>query len=255
MGDRTLFERLLGKRKWLERTRKYAFILCPPYCGSTLLSQILASSKNVSINNPHGTCEGQTLPEVRDHLFVENRWDENLQIDWTFVKQAWESHWDSKKSIFLEKSPPNILRARQLKANFEPAFFFLMWRNPYAHCESQIRRNGNSPQGAAGFAIRCLNLQRRNIEQLDNILPISYEELTTNPTSFVQQANSFLPQLGRLRITGSFNIHNMLERQLAIQNMNREKIAALSSRERQEINAVFNDNLNTLEYFGYRLID
>ena len=73
---------------------KFAFVLCPPYCGSTLLTQILASSKNVSINNANGTCEGQTLPQVRDLMFVEDRWDENLVIDWSHVKQIWEQHWD-----------------------------------------------------------------------------------------------------------------------------------------------------------------
>ena len=244
--------------RWLSRgpvQQRYAFILCPPYCGSTLMSQILASSKNVSINNPEGTCEGQTLPQVREHLFVENRWDENLQIDWPLVKRVWETHWDTKKPVLLEKSPPNILRAKQIEAHFEPAFFFAMWRNPYAHCESQIRRNRNSPREAAGFAVRCLNLQRRNIEQLDQLLPISYEQLTNDPDSFVQLANSYLPQLGSMRIKGSFNIHNMLGRELDIQNLNREKIAALSIQELTEINSVLRDNLDTLDYFDYGLIN
>ena len=135
---RSFSSRLLSRGRVQQR---YAFILCPPYCGSTLMSQILASSKNVSINNPEGTCEGQTPPQVREHLFVENRWDENLQIDWPLVKRVWETHWDTKKPVLLEKSPPNILRAKQIEAHFEPAFFFAMWRNPVSYTHLTLPTN------------------------------------------------------------------------------------------------------------------
>ena len=242
-----------GKRAQIES--KYAFILCPPYCGSTLMSHILASSENVSINNPQGTREGQTLPEVRDHLFVKDRWNEDLQIDWKMVKRVWEKYWDLSRPILLEKSPPNILRANQIASHFQPAYFFAAWRNPYAHCESQIRRNGSNPKQAADFAIRCLQIQRRNIEQLDNVLPISYEELTADPASFVQQANRLLPELGDLRVTGQFNVHNMLDQPLDIKNLNCEKIALLGNRQRREINAVFGKHRSIFDYFGYRLLD
>ena len=242
-------------RKRVRQEHKYAFILCPPYCGSTLLSQILASSKNVSINNPQGTCEGQTLPEVRDHLFVANRWDSKLPVDWPMVKQVWHHYWDPKRPIFLEKSPPNILRADQIESHFQPAYFFVMWRNPYAHCESQIRRNGNQPGDAAGFAIRCLEIQRQNIRKLRNVLPVSYEELTAEPSRFVRQANEFLPELGKLRVSGDFNVHNHLDEKLGIRDLNQEKIALLSETERHEINSVFSQSTATLDYFGYRFMD
>ena len=246
---------LLGRGQRHRPRTKYVFILCPPYCGSTLLSQILASSPNVSINNSEGTCEGQTLPEVRDQMFVDNRWDPELKINWPSVKQVWQRHWDLRKPILLEKSPPNILRPGQIMEHFEPVYFFAMWRNPYAHCESQIRRNGNSPRQAAGFAIRCLKIQRRNIEQLGNLLPISYEELTAGPERFARQAIEFLPDLNKLKTTGCFKIHNKSGEDLAIQNLNEEKIDALSYPERQEINGVFRDNRDTLDYFEYRVVD
>ena len=250
-----LKERFLRFRNPSQIKRKYAFILCPPYCGSTLLSQILASSKNVSINNAQGTCEGQTLPEVRDHLFVENRWNEELKIDWPHVKRSWEKHWDPSKPVLLEKSPPNLLRPDQISNHFSPAYFFAMWRNPYAQCESQIRRDGTSAKDAAGFSIRCLKFQRRNIEQLDYLLPISYEALTADPASFVEQANQFLPELGRLRVKGNFKVHNISQQDARITDMNREKIALLSKQQRTEINSILAAHISTLEYFGYELLD
>jgi stage III sporulation protein SpoIIIAA len=41
----------------------YLFILSPPFCGSTLLNEIISSSDNVSVNHTFGTREGQTLPK------------------------------------------------------------------------------------------------------------------------------------------------------------------------------------------------
>ena len=48
---------------------KFLFILSPPYCGSTLLNDIISTSKNVSSNNYLNTREGQTLPEVKQFMF------------------------------------------------------------------------------------------------------------------------------------------------------------------------------------------
>ena len=48
---------------------KYLFILAPPYCGSTLLNEIISTSPFVSVNNLHGRREGQQLPTVRKIMF------------------------------------------------------------------------------------------------------------------------------------------------------------------------------------------
>ena len=59
-----------------KKEHKYLFILSPPFSGSTLLNQIISSSKNVSCNNNIGTREGQTLPGVKKIMFDKKRWDE-----------------------------------------------------------------------------------------------------------------------------------------------------------------------------------
>ena len=46
------------------KSPKFLFILSPPYCGSTMLNQLISSSNNVSCNNNLGTREGQLLPGV-----------------------------------------------------------------------------------------------------------------------------------------------------------------------------------------------
>ena len=44
-----------------KNNHKFLFILSPPYCGSTLLTELISSSGSVSVNNPFGTKEGQKL--------------------------------------------------------------------------------------------------------------------------------------------------------------------------------------------------
>ena len=57
----------------------------PPYCGSTLLNQILSTSNNLSCNNPLGNREGMLLPEVR-HIMLYNRWDNDSFYPWEKIK-------------------------------------------------------------------------------------------------------------------------------------------------------------------------
>ena len=69
-------QKLVLKYLFLKKTEvKFLFILSPPYCGSTLLNQLLSTSKNVSCNNNLGTREGQLLPGVREFMFQKDRWN------------------------------------------------------------------------------------------------------------------------------------------------------------------------------------
>ncbi len=245
----------IRKRNMLALQHRFLFILSPPYCGSTLLSRILGTSKRVSVNNEVGTREGQTLPCVRDVMFVDRRWDESYIIDWDFVKQAWLKHWDLQKPVLLDKSPPNILRAGEIEQVFRPASFFVLVRNPYAHCESLIRRNRDLPEQAAGFAIRCLNWQRRNMHQLANVRLVKYESLTENPQKFAANATEFVTDLGHLTTDGVFEVHNYQDQHLQITNLNHQNISRLKPREIERINSVFSRHIELLDWFAYRLLE
>jgi hypothetical protein len=45
---------------------------------------------------------------------------------------AWEPYWDTSKAVLLEKSPPNLLRMRFLRALFPGARFVMVIRHPIA---------------------------------------------------------------------------------------------------------------------------
>lgn len=235
---------------------KFLFILSPPYCGSTLLNEIICTSSKVSVNNAQGTREGQGLPSVRQIMFDhDRRWDESLDFDWELIKSEWMKYWDLSAPILLEKSPPNIIRASSIQKNFKPSFFIILYRNPYALVESLMRREKRTPLNAAEFAIRCLEYQKRNIESLNNFIRLSYEELTCDPCSAKNRIKQFLPELSDIDIRKDFSAHNFKNEKLKIVNLNIEKIGKLTLNDMSQINAVFRLNQDTISFFHYEVLE
>jgi hypothetical protein len=110
---------------------KFLFILSPPFCGSTLLNEIISLSDAVSVNHRKGTREGQKLPIIREITFDDPRkWDPSYEYNWAFIKKEWMKYWDTTKPVLLEKSPPNIVRPMQIVDNFQPAYFIIFLSQP-----------------------------------------------------------------------------------------------------------------------------
>ncbi|WP_019038861.1 sulfotransferase [Psychroflexus tropicus] len=238
------------------KKHQFLFILSPPFCGSTLLNEIISSSKIVSVNNKFGTREGQKLPTVRNIMFDGiNRWDESLTFDWDYIKKEWIKYWDLSKPILLEKSPPNIKYAKILEEKFENSHFIIFYRNPYAHCESLMRRSKMGVKDAAEFSIKCLKYQKRNIIGLKQKTIISYEELTNETNKIKNRIDNIYPKTNLdVEIHNEFNAHNFFKKSLAIQDLNNLKINKLTVEEIVEINAVFQKEAGLISFFGYNII-
>ena len=233
----------------------YLFILSPPFSGSTLLNEIISSSNNVSCNNNIGLREGQHLPETKDILFSPDRWEPNKIIDWSEIHEIWRAYWDNSKSVFLEKSPPNICRAKKIEDEFSDAKFICLVRNPYAQVEGKMRRFNTGAKEAAELSIQYLNYQKENIEHLQKFLLISYEELTENTNQTKKNIISFIPELSDINTELKFNAHNLrTEKNMTITNLNLEKIAKIKKKDLEIINKVFNKEEELLNYFNYQII-
>ena len=246
---RNLLKGLFSKQK----NNKYLFILSPPYCGSTILHEVLSTSNNVSVNNKLGAREGQTLPGVALHMYndLHVRWDKSKRLPWKTIKTQWEKYCDKSKVVLLEKSPPNIIRATEIEKEFSPAYFLCITRNPYAFCESVIRKNNISAEDAALFVIKCLKYQRSNIDNLKNVLYFSYENFTNNTEKIKQEIIDFLPEISDIQTSGKFNAHNYFAKKSEIINYNASSIARLKRSELNKINSVFDKNKNLLKSFNY----
>lgn len=254
---RTVMVKHFFKRLFQEEVDNiYLFILSPPYCGSTLINELISTSSKVSTNNDKYTREGQRLPKVESVMFGADRWDDDTRYDWEFIKREWKKYWDVTKPILLEKSPPNIIRAEEIAKHFSPVYFLCFNRNPYAHCESLMRRSKNlaRPEDAAEFAVRCLYYQQKNLKVLDNVLHISYEELSEFPEETTKKIEAFVPGLEQINPHQEFYAHNYKAKKMKITNLNDEKIRMLSQEELERINSVFVQHQLILNFFHYELL-
>jgi hypothetical protein len=156
----------------------------------------------------------------------------------------------------VEKSPPNLLRATEIAEHFDPSYFLIMVRNPYAHCEGLMRRNKDNARHAALFAVRCLRQQMKNAKELKDTLCLTYEELARNPAATAKKIEAFLPQLGELNYAQTFSLNSIdgvVQR--GIVDLNQKKMRLLSVRDLKTINSVLEKNADVMDYWGYESIE
>lgn len=199
--------------------------------------------------------EGQRLPTLT-HTMFENvgRWDPSATFDWSYIKKEWRKYWDITQPILVEKSPPNIVRVPSILATFPNSYLIILVRNPYAQCESLIRKSNYNPRSAAEFSILCLQYQKQNIELSNQSLLISYEDLTSFPEKSTNKILAFMPALGQLNFGRKFKAHNFQHKKLKITNLNAQKIEKLNLKQIEQMNEVFENNKALLNYFNYHLI-
>lgn len=234
---------------------EYLFLLSPPFSGSTLLNEILSSSKNVSCNNNIGLREGQHLPKVNRILFTDDRWNPEKKIDWNQIHCIWKKYWDTSKPVLLEKSPPNICRALNIEKEFSPSKFICLVRNPYAQAEGNMRRYNRSAKESAELAIKYLSFQKDNMEKLNNICLISYEKLTENTEYVKNKLINFLPKISDINFEKHYKAHNFRKiKKLAITNLNDEKINNLNTSDVKVMTSIFEKQSEILQFFNYKLL-
>lgn len=234
---------------------QYLFVLSPPYCGSTLLNELLSSSPNISSSNIFGTREGLGLREVRKLINYRQHWNDDYPFQWEKIKKEWLKYWDHSKAIFLDKSQPALIRATAIEVVFEPCFFIALVRDPSALCESYMRRDKMSSQEAADYTIRCLKAQYNNCQQLKNVLILKYEDLVNDTPTSIQHMIDFLPSIERIPIKASFKAHNFKNKAMPIVNLNKEKVDRLSSKDKKIIFDSLQAHQSLLSFLGYHNLE
>ena len=241
---------------------KFVFVLAPPYSGSTVLFRLIETSENVSALPG----EGQFLPEVRDVMRLDP-WGAGHSLPWDAIREVWEKYWDSSKPLLLEKSPPNLIRAQKIEAAFEPAYFIVMMREPYAHIEGLARRSSVPPLDlpknagraqaiarAAEVWLHFAKTQKITIAERENITWLTYERLTQAPADIAAQLREFLPELGALDTSARFGVHSIEgTKARGIEDLNAPKRRLLTRADFEIINGVLAGHEDLLSYFGYEM--
>ena len=246
---------LLFKNIFLsKKNHKFLFILSPPYSGSTLLTQIISTSKKISCNNYIATMEGQLLPELRNHMFNKDRWDKSNFYDWSKIKSVWMKYWDQSKPVLMDKTTTNIMRFDEIKKEFDNTYAICLIRNPYAVIEGIMRRNSKSIEFATKFCIKTLQYQKYNIENNKNLTWITYSELCNNQDLVKKKIKSILPEIDDLNFNKFFRAHNFKNKSLKITNLNDEKISKLKKEDILKINKYLTKEKELLNFFHFQII-
>lgn len=223
--------------------RKYVFVLCPPFQGSTPLFCLLNSSKNIStFIDKVDLGEGQDLFEKEMKDYIKNRWNPDYNINMDLFSKIYHSNWDLTKKILADKSPPHICRAKKIEEEFSKfgeVYFVVSIRNPYS-------TNGYS----ASEWIKYAKYQKYNIENLKNVIVTNYEELCNNTDKFIEKIKNKIPELNDIKnIDTETNWTWGNDRSMKINNKNVNRILNMEIK-----NKILKNEQELLNYFGYSLI-
>lgn len=93
--------------------------------------------------------------------------------------------------------------------------------------------------------------QKFNLETLNNVMQVSYEEFAQEPIATKHKVLKFCPELESLDITGKLEVKDRVSH---ISNFNQEQIEEFKKEDIQAISDVLRSRLDLLDYFGYELI-
>jgi hypothetical protein len=223
--------------------RKFIFVMCPPFQGSTVIVNLLNSSSNVSTfldckKTSRG--EGQWLYKYHgDVNYENNRWNPKYKLDMNMVNKVFNTYLDKNKQIWVEKSPPNICRAKQFQDYFSKlgeVYFIISIRNPY------------SASNNAEEWVKYANFQKKNIETLKNRIYVTYEECCKNLDKVILKFTNRIPGLGTIYNNSITSIDN--ERCTKIHTNKVDRIL-----DKEKKNKILKKNLHIVKYFNYTIID
>lgn len=231
---------------------RYIFVFSPNNSGTTALCQYIETQTDGYLPK-FGNNEGHRIPEVRD-LIGPRPWDPSTSIDWHSVKLAWDKRCImAGKDLFIEGSPPNLLRHDEIREVFgEDSFFIAFISTPYMQIASSIY-NYRTPENfkVAGIARDWLRKARRIkeiVETYDDVPLLYYEEFCEDPASVNKLLN--IPIVEDYQITGKNNtrINEIRDTSLAT-------IAFLYEEEINEISNALRQEKGVFDFFGYDIID
>ena len=237
----------------------YYFIFSPNNSGTTIMSQFLASQVDGYLP-PFGNWEGQMAPTVLP-MMRQDPWNSNIAFDWKFIKQEWDVLFrDSGRDIFIEASPPNMLRVKEILAHFgdEMKAVFSM-SCPYGQIASNIKHY-TRPLVTAGTLkiftdawIQKARAQRENVGAYGQFPRLSYEAFCRDPAILVRAfghecASPVDPKKVRLIGKRDTNLSSIMD-------LNVKNRSFLSISEILQISDWLEPHTDLLQFFGYTTKD
>jgi Sulfotransferase family len=178
--------------------------------GTTVLARLLAAHPQISGFSDTGAPadEGQHLQSVypSDHEYGRpGRFGFAPEMHLTessplvseqsarTLFEEWSPHWDLSRPLLLEKSPPNLLKARFLQALFPGSAFVVVVRHPIPVSLATAKwRRTRRYHLLLEHWLRCHALFAADRERLDRVHVLQYERLVRDPASVLRGIFEFL---------------------------------------------------------------
>lgn len=238
--------------------------------GSTLLHRYLKECGNAVSLRLEGQwlVPGAAMPLPWEHG-ITRLWTEQPDLfegerhyDWDVIREIWSDAWRSHPNygaatppVYLEKSPPNVLRAQLLQREFKPAHFLVMVRDPYAATEGVARTAECSVARAVEHWVAATRKQVENIESLHSVLWFRYEDLCRDPPAIAQRIREYLPQLSDLSFSVAIDPPPSVDPTVGsrVRDLNDRQVQNLTPRDMDTITTRLAREKPLLDYFGYSL--
>lgn len=160
---------------------RFFFVFGPNNSGTTVLSQYVSEQLGGYLP-PFGNNEGQMIPAVRQMMRLRP-WDRNRTFDWEWIRTIWEKK--SKGRIFVEGSPPNMIRIDDISRIFGgDSTAILLISDPYQQIASSMRRYkspGFNPTGLVDQWVSKAYMIKEIGDKYPQFPLIKYEEFTRKP--------------------------------------------------------------------------
>ena len=194
-----------------KKERKYVFVCGLPRSGTSVLGRNVARLEDCAglVNTGTLEDEGQYLQNVyplagdcggdgrfgfdpRMHLTEESELltPENVARLWA----SWAPFWDESKTIFVEKTPGNLLMTRFLQAAFPNSYFVIVQRHPVPVGLATQKWKINVVPLYQMFRhwLQSHRLFEEDKKHLHRVYELSYEEYCENPVKYHQEIAAFI---------------------------------------------------------------
>ncbi|MFN8186632.1 MAG: sulfotransferase [Gaiellales bacterium] len=181
-----------------EPAHRYLFIGGLHRSGTTMLARFLAEHPEISGFSDTGVPadEGQHLQTVypppspgrqagrfaflpEAHLTEESPLvgEENRRL----LLSEWNRHWDLRRPVLLEKSPPNLLSSRFLQALLPDSSFVFVLRHPIAVSCATQKWSATRPHELLAHWVHAHRIALTDVSYLRSVMLVRYEDLIADP--------------------------------------------------------------------------
>lgn len=222
------------------------------------MSQYLEAHIDNSYLPPFGNFEGQMAPRVK-RLMMPNRWRKGSRFDWKDIRKEWEIlALKEGKSVFIEASPPNIMRVTEILEEFKDSKHVFSLASPYSYVGSCVYNYAKKSYSSSHIKKRVNEWISRAKKQMENIsgIPgaklITYEKFCANPSCLLGALaieNKDINSSNNLSIQGKNNsgFRNIVD-------MLPKHIAFLGAKGILEVNESLSIAKDVLLFFGYKTL-